>query len=118
MTEDIGIDERKHPRIPVGESFFTFDFKVIQGSVSNISEGGLLIKTNIPLGKGEELPLKLIITCNGIDATVQGKGRVAWIKNPDSHSGESGSIGITFTNLTDASKRLLGMLIEAVLGKK
>ena len=72
------VNRRKHQRVPV---FFLInclraDLSRIGGKAYNLSEGGIAIKTNCPINKGEQLTVELLEPESGNVHKVQGE--VVW----------------------------------------
>ena len=87
-------NRRKHQRVPV--SFLidclTADLSRIGGKVYNVSEGGIAIKTNCPISKGEQLTVEFVEPVSGNVHKV--KGEVVWSRF---HGDAVAQIGAMFT---------------------
>ena len=109
MTED----QRRFARLPlkveieVGESFFGGELRL---DSSNVSEGGLFLKSDLLLEEGEILWISFSIPKTLL--AVRTRGRVAWVaRDPDRQSGEAG-MGIEFLDLSDAERAALGNFLK------
>ncbi len=103
-------DKRRDKRITINHEFSSVD-NFINEYVVNISKRGVFIKTDNPLPVGTEVNLRFSVIVDDIE-TIEGKGRVVWIKKPK-NKGDIGGMGVVFTHLTGYSKKL----IEKILTK-
>ena len=84
MTEPPKSHERAHARIPV-ETRVNLEFEKFSGFIteysSNLSEGGMFIKTDDPKPLGTILSFEFKLKDNF--KLIQGLGEVVWVKEQD-----------------------------------
>ncbi len=80
----------------------------IERYATNVSEGGLFIRTKTPKPVGTPVAFKIDLA-NG-QRVLQGSGTVKWIREAADSSGPAG-MGIAFRNLDDASRGIVKQLL-------
>ena len=108
-------NRRKHQRIPV--SFLIdclrADLSRIGGKVYNVSEGGIAIKTNCPISKGEQLTVEFIEPVSGNVHKV--KGEVVWSRfhgDAVTQIGAMFTAGIKFVVFEGSLRTLIGEFLQ------
>jgi uncharacterized protein (TIGR02266 family) len=99
-------NQRQHPRVTVNQEFDTID-DFVSEYVSDISEGGVFIRSKKPLPVGTEVNLQFSILTEDFEM-IEGIGRVVRVDNRPGREG----MGVTFEKLTDESK----VLVESIIG--
>ncbi len=110
-------EKRKYPRALVralvdyeSANTYLYDYS------STLGEGGIFIETEKPLSVGSTLTLRF--TLPGIDRVFQIAGNVVWIRekgksqDPDWPKALSSGMGIEFTDLDDADRKILRSYAE------
>jgi type IV pilus assembly protein PilZ len=112
LAEPVRTSRRAHQRyevtIPVDCS--TLDV-FVSGQVSNISRGGLFIRSEKPLPLSAEVTLVLQLTATG--RCIRASGRVVW--NFDIQKGTSRIVpgsGIRFVDMSEGDREALGDYLE------
>ncbi len=87
-------NRRKYQRVPVSFliNCLRADLSRIGGKVYNLSEGGIAIKTNCPVSKGEQLTVEFVESESGNVHKV--KGEVVW---SEFHGDTVAQVGSMFT---------------------
>ena len=108
MSEDGKIEEhsahvdlRQHNRTAINQEFNTID-EFIAEYVTNISQGGVFIRSKNPLPVGTRVTLKFSVIVDDFE-TVEGEGEVVRVDNSPGNQG----MGVAFTRLTAESKKLI-----------
>jgi uncharacterized protein (TIGR02266 family) len=97
-------EKRQHRRLPSALTvIFESQGESQQYLVTDVSSGGLFVKTASPLPIGTEIALKVILPPNNLAVSVQ--GRVTWVREQTGVEG----MGIQFTGVTGA---LLAEMVE------
>ena len=109
------LNRRKDPRVSVSFSVCCKhpDRMELRGHAYNLSVGGLAIRTNYPIGTGEQLILEFREPTTFKPVSLE--GQVAWRQfNGDTPSEEDAlfSAGIKFLDLADATRVLLAKSIQ------
>ena len=106
--------QREHVRYPVD---LTVDYSTrdafVSNCVTNLSRGGLFIKSDNPLPVGAEVDLTL--TLPGVDRLMRTRGRVIW--NYDMGKGSCHLVrgmGIKFIDMGTTERRRLAGLLETL----
>ncbi|MBN1946744.1 MAG: PilZ domain-containing protein [Bradymonadales bacterium] len=99
-------EKRIHERVTVNEEFSTVD-QFVEEYVTNVSKGGVFVRSRDPQPVGTEVDLKFTILTDDF-YLIEGKGKVVRV---DTTPGRTG-MGIVFTELTPESAALLDNLIE------
>jgi uncharacterized protein (TIGR02266 family) len=94
-------DLRQHDRTTINQEFNTID-EFIAEYVTNISQGGVFIKSKNPLPVGTRVTLKFSVIVDDFE-TVEGEGEVVRVDNAPGNQG----MGVAFTRLTAESKKLV-----------
>lgn len=96
-----GHNPREHIRVEVNQEFQPIE-EYIAEYVSNISQGGVFIRSKNPLPEGTEVALQFSIILEDLEE-VRGEGVVVRV----SHSPDNMGMGIAFTRLDVESKALI-----------
>ncbi len=113
-------DTRKDPRakvlsMTVRYKSATVD-EFIEHHASDVSRGGIYIKTPSPFPPGTLLKFEIRIADE--QAVLSGVGRVVWKREPDSATTESpAGMGVKFIKIDDKSKGVIARLVEKSGGK-
>lgn len=112
MVDDRKIEEltadddlRQHSRTAINQEFNTID-EFIAEYVTNISQGGVFIRSKNPLPVGTRVTLKFSVIVDDFE-TVEGEGEVVRVDNTAGNQG----MGVAFTRLTAESKKLVDEII-------
>jgi uncharacterized protein (TIGR02266 family) len=101
-----GAHQRQHIRVDINHEFNEIE-EYIAEYVSNISQGGVFIRSKNPLPLGTRVMLKFSIIVDDVEI-VDGEGEVVRVaRGPD----EMG-MGVAFTRLTAESKQLIDGIIS------
>ena len=92
---------RQHNRAQINQEFESIE-DFIAEYVTNISQGGVFIRSKNPLPVGTKVNLKFSVILDDFE-TVEGEGEVVRV---DESSGQMG-MGVAFTRLTAESKDLI-----------
>lgn len=101
MSDDSNDDRRQHNRIPINREFETID-EFISEYVTDISQGGVFIRSKNPLPVGTKVTLKFSVILDDFE-TIEGEGEVIRVEK----SSEGSGMGVAFTRLTAESKKLI-----------
>ena len=100
------MDRRSHTRVPVNQEFSCIE-DYISEYVTDISKGGVFIRSKNPLPVGTTVTLHFSVIVEDIE-TIKGEGEVIRVDmSPDSMG-----MGIAFTKLTGDSKELIDRIIR------
>jgi len=108
-------DKRSGQRTPVGLllklSYGTVE-EFIEKFASNISRGGVFIRTRDPKAVGTILAFELRLA--GGEAVVKGQGVVRWVQpeNPNAHPPTAPGMGVQFTTLDASSRELVDRMVS------
>jgi uncharacterized protein (TIGR02266 family) len=106
-TSTSGVDERRsHQRVPVNQEFQCIE-DYISEYVSDISKGGVFIRSKNPLPVGTTVTLHFSVIVEDIE-TIEGEGEVIRVDMSEDSMG----MGIAFTKLTSESKELIDRIIR------
>jgi len=94
-------EQRQHTRSTINKEFETID-EFISEYVTNISQGGVFIRSKNPLPVGTKVTLKFSVILDDFE-TVEGEGEVVRVDNSPGDAG----MGVAFTRLTAESKELI-----------
>ncbi len=94
-------EHRQHTRIVINQEFGCIDDYVAE-YVSNISQGGVFIRSKNPLAVGTKVTLQFSVIVDDFEE-VCGEGEVVRVD----HSPENTGMGVAFTRLDADSKRLI-----------
>lgn len=106
MTDEEQEDQRVHSRQQINQEFETID-EFIAEYVTNISQGGVFIRSKNPLPVGTKVTLKFSVILDDFE-TVEGEGEVVRVETTPGNTG----MGVAFTRLTADSKELIDAIIE------
>lgn len=102
----MGEQRRQHDRVEVNEEFETID-EFIAEYVTNISQGGVFIRSKNPLPVGTHVNLKFSIILEDFE-TIEGEGEVVRVDTSEENAG----MGVAFTRLSGDSAALIERLLE------
>ena len=94
-------EHRQHTRVLINQEFECIE-EYIAEYVSNISQGGVFIRSKNPLPVGTKVTLQFSVILDDVEA-VEGEGEVVRVDE----SAESTGMGVAFTRLTAESKQLV-----------
>ena len=103
MTRD---DKRRHHRVTVNQEFQSIDAFLTE-YVSDISEGGIFIRSKTPLPIGTKVELRFSILLEEVE-TIKGLGEVVRVTGEPIQG-----MGVTFTELTPSSRSLIQRMLDA-----
>ncbi len=101
-----GAHQRQHVRVDVNHEFKHIEDYIAE-YVSNVSQGGVFIRSKNPLPLGTRVMLKFSIIVDDIEI-VEGEGEVVRVERGPEEMG----MGVAFTRLTAESKKLIDTIIE------
>jgi len=117
MQERRREERRKEERIPVevevrysSQEGFAIEW------ITNISKGGLFIKSEKPLPPGT--PLKITFSIPGKDVPVEVGGVVRWSVPPSSSPSVIPGMGIQITEIDEKSKKILDAFVDEILSSR
>ncbi len=93
-------EQRMHTRVAINEDFESIE-EFVAEYVTNISEGGIFIRSKNPLSVGTKVSLKFSVILDDIEI-IEGEGEVVRVD-----TGPNTGMGVAFTRLTAASKTLV-----------
>ncbi len=99
-------EQRQHLRVTINHEFESID-DFITEYVTNISRGGVFIRSKNPLPVGTKVNLRFSVILDDFE-TIEGEGEVVRNVNTPEKTG----MGVAFTRLTAESKQLLDKLLE------
>lgn len=99
-------DKRMHERLLINEEFNSID-DFIAEYVTDISRGGVFIRSKQPLPVGTKVNLKFSVILDDFH-TVQGEGEVVRVVDDGEHVG----MGVTFLELTPESREIIEELVR------
>ena len=108
---DDGSHLRQHNRVDVNQEFAAIDDYIAE-YVSNISQGGVFIRSKNPLPVGTRVELKFSVILDDVE-TVEGEGEVVRVDR----EGPEAGMGVAFTRLTASSKRLIDQILSRHAGE-
>jgi hypothetical protein len=96
------MDQRKHPRVPFfGTAKISTESKPIEVTISNMSQGGVLLHSNKPFELGKEMTVQISGTYRGKTFQEKVFGRVVAV-----HRGPVGnSYGLQFSTYLDPERQ-------------
>jgi uncharacterized protein (TIGR02266 family) len=100
-------NQRQHDRKTVNKDFESIEDFVAE-YVTNVSHGGVFIRSKNPLPVGTKVNLKFSIIVEDFE-TIEGEGEVVRV---DLHPDNMG-MGVQFTKLTSESAELIKTLVDA-----
>lgn len=99
-------NKRRHERLLINQEFGSID-DFIAEYVSDISRGGVFIRSKQPLPVGTKVNLKFSVILDDFH-TVEGEGEV--VRTVE--DGENVGMGVVFTELTEASRGIIEELVK------
>ncbi len=110
-------ERRREERIPVevevrysSQEGFAIEW------ITNISKGGLFIKSENPLPPGT--PLKITFSVPGKDVPIELGGVVRWSVSPSSSPSVIPGMGIQITEIDDKSRKILDAFVDEILSSR
>lgn len=100
-----GPHQRQHVRVDVNHEFAIIE-EYMAEYVSNISQGGVFIRSKNPLPLGTRVMLRFSIIVDDVEI-VEGEGEVVRVDRDPNMMG----MGVAFTRLTAESKQLIDTII-------
>lgn len=94
-------EQRQHRRVLVNQEFECIDDYIAE-YVTNISQGGVFIRSKNPLSQGTRVTLQFSLILDDLEE-VCGEGEVVRVN----HSPENSGMGVAFTRLDARSKELV-----------
>ena len=98
-------EKRKSNRVTINKRFDSFD-QFVTEYVTNVSGGGVFVKTDTPLPVGTEITLKFSVVLDEIES-VEGTGIVVRVER------DPPGMGVVFKELDGYSKELVERLLVA-----
>ena len=98
-------EQRFHDRVVVNHEFESID-SFLTEYVSNISHGGVFIRSRSPLPVGTRVELRFTIIVDDVES-IEGQGEVVRVVE-----GSNGGMGVAFTALEPKSEALINELME------
>jgi len=98
-------EQRQHSRHTINQEFETIE-EFIAEYVTNISQGGVFIRSKNPLPVGTKVTLKFSVILDDFE-TIEGEGEVVRVENEDDAQG----MGVAFTKLNAESKVLIDDIV-------
>jgi uncharacterized protein (TIGR02266 family) len=99
-------DQRRHQRLNINEAFSSID-DFIAEYVTDISRGGVFIRSKQPLPMGTKVNLKFSVILDDFE-TIEGEGEVVRVVDTGEHPG----MGVLFTQLTPESRTIIEELVR------
>ena len=99
-------DQRRHHRLTINKEFASID-DFIAEYVTDISRGGVFIRSKSPLPVGTKVTLKFSVMLDDFE-TIEGEGEVVRVVVDD---GDNQGMGVVFTEITDASQSIIDQLV-------
>lgn len=98
---------RQHDRAQVNREFESIE-EFIAEYVTNISQGGVFIRSKNPLPVGTKVNLKFSVIVDDFE-TIEGEGEVVRVDMDPENMG----MGVAFTRLTSESLEMINRVVEA-----
>jgi uncharacterized protein (TIGR02266 family) len=109
MMRSSGDERRISPRIKTdARCWLEQESMTLLGTVTNISDGGLFLRTPVPVAEGSRVDL----TLNLGEGVVEARGRVMWIAGEHQEARYSG-LGIRFECIAAGGGVLYGFLQDS-----
>lgn len=99
-------NQRSHERMNINTEFGSIE-EFIAEYVSDISRGGVFIRSKSPLPVGTKVNLKFSVILDDFE-TIEGEGEVVRLVDNDERQG----MGVRFTTLTERSRELIEELCK------
>lgn len=99
-------EHRQHDRVPINDEFQMIE-EFVAEYVTNISHGGVFIRSKNPLPIGTRVHLRFAIIVEDFE-TIEGEGEVVRV---DTHP-ETMGMGVAFTRISAASLELIRRAME------
>ena len=99
-------DQRQHARFEVNDEFETIE-EFVAEYVSNISHGGVFIRSKSPLPVGTKVTLKFSVIVDDFEI-IEGEGEVVRVDNTPDNMG----MGVAFTRLSAESLELINKVVD------
>lgn len=106
-----GPHQRQHVRVEINREFAVIEDYIAE-YVSNISQGGVFIRSKNPLPMGTSVTLRFTVILDDIEI-VEGEGEVVRVERSSSETG----MGVAFTRLSADSKRLIDHIVDRALAQ-
>lgn len=100
-------DKRRHERLLINKEFSSIE-DFIAEYVSDISRGGVFIRSKQPLPVGTKVNLKFSVILDDF-RTIEGEGEVVRVVN----DGDNPGMGVVFSELTAESRAIIEELVKA-----
>ncbi len=104
MAQDSGAFRRQHVRVVVNREFDCIEDYIAE-YVSDVSQGGVFIRSKNPLPLGTRVELRFSVIVDDIEI-VEGEGEVVRVE-----TGAERGMGVAFTRLSAESKDLLDRIV-------
>ena len=101
-------EQRRHKRLGVNEDFASID-ELVAEYVTDISRGGVFIRSKQPLPVGTKVNLKFSVILDDFE-TIEGEGEV--VRMVQGSEDEPSGMGVIFTELTDDSRSLIEEIVR------
>lgn len=98
-------DQRAHDRLNINKEFSSID-DFIAEYVTDISRGGVFIRSKSPLPVGTRVNLKFSVILDDFE-TIEGEGQVVRVIS----EGENTGMGVSFTELTEHSRQIIERIV-------
>ena len=99
-------EQRSHERMSINKEFASID-DFIAEYVTDISVGGVFIRSCSPLPIGTKVNLKFSVILDDFE-TIEGEGEVVRVVSDGEHPG----MGVRFTEITEASQRIVDEVVR------
>ena len=104
--QESGPHQRQHVRVEVNREFSVIEDYIAE-YVSNISQGGVFIRSKNPLPVGTSVTLRFSVIVDDVEI-VEGEGEVVRVERSTQETG----MGVAFTRLSADSKRLIDEIVR------
>jgi uncharacterized protein (TIGR02266 family) len=99
-------EQRSHERMSINKEFASID-DFIAEYVTDISVGGVFIRSRSPLPIGTKVNLKFSVILDDFE-TIEGEGEVVRVVSEGEHTG----MGVRFTEITAESQRIVDEVVR------
>ena len=100
---------RQHIRVQVNREFDSIE-EYIAEYVSNVSQGGVFIRSKNPLPMGTRVELRFSVIVDDVEI-VEGEGEVVRVDRTTQNMG----MGVAFTRLSAESKQVIDLILTRAL---